>query len=253
MPKRILAILLLLLIAGSFLVLLRKNSALQEEIAALELRLASSQVTSPKPPKTIETPPDLDQSEKLELMRLRGEVTLLRQQVQELSAERDATQSASVQQSFASPIPVEQWSRVGAATPQYAAQTLLNYLYLLNTSTNEAEVHTNQPPRVGYYFPGHNSEQFTNTSALIATLLDRPGDIVSFQTGPAQPGEIDSSGYLPFMKLPVRINYADGTSSTHTINMESQTRIRNGQYDRIGGWSPRITLKIVNGKAQASF
>ena len=251
---RILGILLLFLIAGSFLVLLRKNSALQEEVTALESRLASLQVTSPTPPKTIETPPDLDPSEKLELMRLRGEVTLLRRQVRELTAIRGATQSdPASEHSFAPPIPVEQWARVGAATPQDAAQTLLNYLYLLNTSTNESEIHTNHPPRLGSYFPGHNSEQFTNTAALAATLLDRPRDIVSFQTGPAQPGEINFADYLPFMKVPVRINYADGTSSTQTINMESQTSIRNGQAYRIGSWSPRIRFEIADGKPQASF
>ena len=258
MSRRIFAILITLLVGAAFLIILGKNRALRREIAVLEIRLAGSNgEAGSKVRMPTEDPAQLGRSEKLELMRLRAEVTQLRSEMRQLSAERATTQTDSSLERFSPPIPVEKWVRAGAATPEDAAQSLVNYLFKLNTSTNEIEIVTNHPPSLSSFYPQANREAFTNATALTASLLERADEIVSLQMGRARPGvgipgENDFDRMV-YSEVPIRINYADGTSSTQHITLRAGTTFENGQINPAGSWSPRIKFEMIGEEPRVSF
>ena len=106
---------------------------------------------------------------------------------------------------------------------------------------------------MSHHFGEGVRKQVTKTLALTAGLLERAGDVVSFQTGLAESGEIPPEAHVPAMEVPVRIHYADGSARTHRITFKAGTTVENGQLNRTGSWSPQIRIEVVNGVPQASF
>jgi len=245
------AVVLFLCIAVLFLV--RANRALRSEILSLRTSPPASAtnlepeiIIRPPAPASIQTPADREM--KLELMRLRSEVTMLRQLSNQPSASSFSLGYEDKRDRFNLPIAKERWKNVGNATPHQAAQTLFWYL---NEAWNGADpkVLDQSAPYLITYHTTENLEDYPNLPKdLFMLVWDHAHRISSISIGSGAESGVHERGD---MVLSVLSKSLDGSTYEQAINFTPVYTASRTRHPI--AWSARIYIRVQHGFLRAAF
>jgi hypothetical protein len=252
------AVALVLLFALAALIavifLARDNRSLRSEIHSL--RTAPPPPPANPEPQTIIRPPGpapiqspADRETQLELMRLRSEVTTLRQLSNQHADSLTTSYVLDKQDRFAAPLNKERWKNVGNATPHQAARTLFWYL---NEAWNGADPKAldSSVPYLITYHTTENLDDYPNLPKdLFMLVWDHAHQVSSISIGSgAESGSNESRGD---MVLSVRSKTPDGSMYEQAINF---TPIYTASRTRHPiAWSARIYVRVQAGFLRAAF
>ena len=207
-----------LVVAGAGLVVWQHQRVerLSAENTRLNLQLSERQ-KRPEGTATAAEPPPLASADFRELLRLRGEITLLRRQAIEKQASSNVTPSGAVQKALAGKLlPRESLADLGTATPESAAETF--FWGLLRYRSYDPMF----PPGLGSIARDGDLENASlfnqNIGPLLLGDLDR---IVSVQLG--------SASVAPYNTrlVPFSVVRDDGTSNHGQVTLT----------EGLGGWA----------------
>lgn len=222
--------LFLLLFAG-WLVIVSNVRSLRGEVESLRLDLETFTLgETSRNPGSLEAEPSL--GEKLELARLRAEISSLRVQRDELLAKKN--EPGFDLNEFSAPIPAESWAFVGNSTPETCLQTLFGVLDQISQGASQDQLLGGlEYPIVRIRSSRNLPEGVSILTEAAHSLFGDLGQVISYQIG----YHSESEGSVK--TLLVRLNYANGTAQTKKLDFSRD--LLAGEH---GGWMIDLLVQV---------